>query len=78
MRRRVPAAPLPGTPITVVAGSEDRNFTLAMMLRLARDLDAELVTVAGSGHDIQLDTQWNRAGLMVLDRLASTCLDRQP
>ena len=64
-----PPPPLPGTPTLVLAAGEDRAFTVPMLRRVARRLDAEFEVAELSGHEIPLDIQWRQAAETVLDWL---------
>lgn len=65
-----PPGPMPGTPTLLLAPQKDSSFTVAMQRRLAGKLGAELHEIAGSGHDLPLDTPWQIAARLTLEWLA--------
>lgn len=66
MLRAAPPRPLPGTPILLVAGAEDPNFTAALERRHAERIGALYGEIAASGHDVPLDQPWRVAAQIVL------------
>jgi pimeloyl-ACP methyl ester carboxylesterase len=65
-----PPEPVAGTPTLLLAPENDSSFTVGMQRQLASKLGAELREIAGSGHDLPLDTPWQQAARLTLDWLA--------
>jgi pimeloyl-ACP methyl ester carboxylesterase len=78
MRVRVPRRPLGGTPVAVVAGAHDKNFTVAVERRLAQRLGGELIIAEHSGHDIPLDVEWRQIADRVQKWLERVAIARRP
>jgi pimeloyl-ACP methyl ester carboxylesterase len=54
------------TPLQVIAAEHDGLFTLAEQRDLAKAYAAPLHIIAGSGHDLMLDSHWSQAAEEVL------------
>jgi pimeloyl-ACP methyl ester carboxylesterase len=65
-----PPDAVPGTPTLVLAPGRDAGFTAQMQRKLADRLDAHFRVIAGSGHDLPVDTPWREAAEATLDFLA--------
>jgi pimeloyl-ACP methyl ester carboxylesterase len=66
-----PPEPLAGTPTLLLAPEKDASFTVEMQRELAGRIGADLRSIPGAGHDLPLDTPWQRAAALTLDWLAA-------
>lgn len=53
------------TPVSVVAGSADRIFTVPEHRKMCRPYGTELVVIDGAAHDLMLDPRWEQAAAAI-------------
>jgi pimeloyl-ACP methyl ester carboxylesterase len=76
LRRAIPDAPRPETPMLVVAGEHDRTIPLVRQRATADRYGADLLVAQGVGHQIPVAAEWLPAAEMVEGWLRATLANR--
>jgi len=66
-----PRPPLISTPVVIVAGTEDRLFTVEAQRRTARAYGSELMVIEGGAHDLMFGPRWEAAAMAAHKAAAS-------